>query len=381
MAAIEVVGLSKRYGAVDVLRDISLTIRRSETIVFVGPSGCGKSTLLRTIAGFESPSAGEIRFDGVPMNDTPANQRGVAMVFQNYALYPHMTAAENIGFGLRNLGGAKDHVRRRVHEIAELLHIESVLGRRPDELSGGQRQRVAIGRAIVRNPRVFLFDEPLSNLDPSLRGHMRVELARLHRLFPVTTVYVTHDQIEAMTLADRIAVLNGGRIEQVGTPLSVYQTPRNVFVATFFGSPPMNLLPGRLRSATAGQAEIHLTSGGTVHASVDARSLEAGSAVTVGVRPEDLRPAKDGDLVTRLTLVEHLGNRTLLHATIASDANEMACIAEDLHERDQPCDADAGGRRPGDFLRLTVLPRSVHVFDPAGVALPRLRSEPVPSRG
>ena len=243
MTGISLSGVSKRFGAVDVIRDVSLDIESGELIVFLGPSGSGKTTLLRMIAGLETIDKGALRIDGVRSENLAPGRRNVAMVFQNYALYPHMTVAENMAFGLRNISVAPDVIDRRIAEAARMLEMEKLLDRRPSQLSGGQRQRVAIGRAIVKEPKAFLFDEPLSNLDAALRARTRVELAELHQRLKSTMIYVTHDQVEAMTLADRIVVLNNCRIEQVGHPMEVYQRPATRFVATFVGSPAMNILP------------------------------------------------------------------------------------------------------------------------------------------
>ena len=247
MSELELKGVSKSFGSVEVVRDINLSVDDGEFVVFVGPSGCGKSTLLRMIAGLEKVGGGEIRIGARDVTDIDPSERGVAMVFQSYALYPHMSVEENIGFGLRMNGMSKSEVRGKVAEAASILHLEGLLKRKPRELSGGQRQRVAIGRAIVRKPEVFLFDEPLSNLDAELRVQMRLEITKLHQAMGATMIYVTHDQTEAMTLADKIVVLRSGRVEQIGTPLEVYDDPDNAFVAGFIGSPKMNFLPARRR--------------------------------------------------------------------------------------------------------------------------------------
>src|SRR6056297_3473759 len=255
MATLELHNVSKRFGAVEVLRDINLSLERGEFVVFVGPSGCGKSTLLRMIAGLEDISDGELRIDGAPMNDVLPAKRGIAMVFQSYALYPHMSVFENMAFGLEQARLSRDAITAKVHDAAAMLQIAELLDRKPKQLSGGQRQRVAIGRAITRDPRVFLFDEPLSNLDAALRVDTRLEIAALSARLPDTTmIYVTHDQVEAMTLADRIVVLNAGNIEQVGTPMELYETPASLFVAGFIGSPRMNLMPGRVAGETGASA-------------------------------------------------------------------------------------------------------------------------------
>ena len=273
MANLQFKALRKSFGDLEILHGIDLEIEDGEFIVFVGPSGCGKSTLLRCIAGLEEITSGELSIGGQPMNEVPPSKRGIAMVFQSYALYPHMTVAENMAFGLKLAGHSKTEITEAVQKAAEILQIESLLDRRPKALSGGQRQRVAIGRAIVRKPGVFLFDEPLSNLDAGLRVQMRVELARLHKDLATTMVYVTHDQVEAMTLASRIVVLNQGRIEQVGAPLDLYRRPANRFVAGFIGSPKMNFLSCQLVSATEALATVRLEDGTQLTAQVDARGL------------------------------------------------------------------------------------------------------------
>ena len=266
MADLELRRVVKRFGAVEVIHGIDLRIEDGEFVVFVGPSGCGKSTLLRMIAGLEPISDGTLLIDKAPMQDVPAAARGLAMVFQSYALYPHMTVRKNLSFGLETIGAPRDEIERKVKDAAEILQITELLDRRPGQLSGGQRQRVAIGRAIVREPKIFLFDEPLSNLDAELRMQMRVEINRLHRRLGSTMIFVTHDQVEAMTLADRIVVLRKGVIEQVGTPLDLYNKPANIFVAGFIGSPRMNLLPGRIGRVNGHRAEVDVDQGRVIEA-------------------------------------------------------------------------------------------------------------------
>lgn len=357
--------ITKRFGESEVLRGISLEVRESEFLAFVGPSGCGKSTLLRTIAGFETPDQGEVWIDGTLMNKRRPGERGVAMVFQNYALYPHMTAAENIGFGLRNLGIAKVEVMRRVRDVAELLQIQSLLDRRPGEMSGGQRQRVAIGRAIIHDPKVFLFDEPLSNLDAALRIQMRLELARLHQRYSAPMIYVTHDQVEAMTLADRIAVMNKGQLEQVGSPMELYHRPANTFVARFLGSPSMNLIQGELVAASSmTEAIIRIETGVTIRAAVDARALPPSSSVMVGIRPEHFQiqrssPKTETPWRAQVHLVENLGSRNLIYLKPGTSSEWVAEAnpAEIIPSR-------------GEWLELGADPSHVHVFGPTGQALP-----------
>jgi multiple sugar transport system ATP-binding protein len=285
MSGLALRGINKRFGTVEVIRDVSFDIADGEFVVFVGPSGCGKSTLLRLICGLESVSSGEIRIDGEVVNDLPAARRGLALVFQSYALYPHMSVYQNMAFGLENLGTPKQEIASRVAEAARMLRLEEYLKRKPTALSGGQRQRVAIGRAIVREPRIFLFDEPLSNLDAELRVGMRSELAQLHRRLRTTMIYVTHDQVEAMTMADRIVVLRAGRVEQVGPPLELYNAPANQFVAGFIGSPRMNFFPAKIVGAS-GALVVEGPGIGRVHTPASAAGRGIGESVTIGIRPE-----------------------------------------------------------------------------------------------
>lgn len=359
MASVVLENATKRYGDFQALHGASLEIRHGEFVVFVGPSGCGKSTLLRMIAGLETITSGEIRIDGERVNETPARHRGVSMVFQSYALYPHMTAAENMGFGLKNIGTPKAEIEVRVREAARILQIENLLDRKPKDMSGGQRQRVAIGRAIVRKPRVFLFDEPLSNLDAALRVQMRTELARLHQSIGATMIYVTHDQVEAMTMADRIVVMREGRIEQVGTPLELYRRPRNLFVAGFLGSPRMNLMEGRVDTVLDGRAAVSVDAAAPLSVPVG-RAIEPGP-VTVGIRPEHLRLARDGagELSGRVEVLEQLGNSTLLHIGLKNGAQVVA-------EESGDCQA-----RLGETVWLSIAPAAAHLFDSRGQAIER----------
>ncbi|MGN6765490.1 MAG: ABC transporter ATP-binding protein, partial [Rhizobiaceae bacterium] len=307
MSTVDLINLRKVFGTTEVLHGIDVSIAQGELLALVGPSGCGKSTLLRMIAGLESVTGGDIRFDGTSVNDTSPKRRNIAMVFQNYALYPHMTVRENISLNLRISRLARDEVRRRVEEAARLLEIETILDRRPSQLSGGQRQRVAMGRAIVRNPSVFLFDEPLSNLDAKLRVQMRAEIKALHQKVRTTSIYVTHDQIEAMTLADRVAVMNAGRIEQLGTPMELYTAPANRFVGGFIGSPAMNFLPatisGNAASLGVGRHSLPLSPGVQV---------TDGSKVLLGLRPEHLRISETPRLQGTVRQVEPTGSQTHL---------------------------------------------------------------------
>ena len=319
MATLELRGVRKTYGTGEVVKGVDLSIKDREFVVFVGPSGCGKSTLLRMIAGLEEISAGELLIDGVRANEIPPDERELAMVFQSYALYPHMTVAGNMGFALKMAGKPKAEIAAKVAQAARILQLEALLDRRPKMLSGGQRQRVAIGRAIVRNPKCFLFDEPLSNLDAALRVQMRTEIAKLHQELEATMVYVTHDQVEAMTMADRIVVLNGGRVEQVGAPLELYRNPASKFVAGFIGSPRMNML----EVAVAGHdgAAVRLTLPGGESLAVPARDalVKTGARVTLGLRPESLNLADDGALRGKVEVVEHLGAEMLVHVRTPQD--------------------------------------------------------------
>jgi len=309
----------KRYGDIEVVHGIDLNIAPKEFVVLVGPSGCGKSTTLRMIAGLEEISDGEISIDDRVVNRVAPKDRDVAMVFQNYALYPHLNVAENIAFGLRIRKESKEHIDTSVKEVAETLGLTPYLDRRPANLSGGQRQRVAMGRAIVRRPKVFLFDEPLSNLDAKLRTQMRAELKRLHKRLEATSVYVTHDQVEAMTLADRIVVMNGGVIEQIGTPMDLYSNPANTFVASFIGSPPMNLIKGVVKNTDAGAGVVI---NDVVLDLPDGLALSDNQSIVVGIRPEDMSLEEDDgtfQIPISLDLVETLGAEALLHATVGGE--------------------------------------------------------------
>ncbi|MGV1793648.1 ABC transporter ATP-binding protein [Rhizobium sp. A37_96] len=312
MGVVELRGLKKSYGQVEIVHGIDLKVNPGEFLALVGPSGCGKSTLLRMVAGLETISAGEILFDGKVVNSLDPKQRNVAMVFQNYALYPHMSVRENMSLNLRLSGVAKSEIGRRVDEAARLLHIDAILDRRPSQLSGGQRQRVAMGRAIVRDPAVFLFDEPLSNLDAKLRVMMRAEIKALHQKVRTTSIYVTHDQIEAMTLADRIAVLNGGRVEQIGSPIELYNNPTNKFVAGFIGSPAMNFIPGKIEND---HAVVDQVSKGLP--TVPLANIANGTAVEFGIRPEHLRLSGDETGLPGTVLqVDQTGSQTHIVADV-----------------------------------------------------------------
>ncbi|AYG57458.1 ABC transporter ATP-binding protein [Rhizobium jaguaris] len=321
MAELSLTNVVKRYGALEIIHGANLEVKAGEFVVFVGPSGCGKSTLLRMIAGLEDISGGDISIGGRTVNDVEPADRGIAMVFQSYALYPHLTVEQNLSFGLRMNGNPKADTDRRVKQAAEILQITELMQRRPKQLSGGQRQRVAIGRAIVREPRIFLFDEPLSNLDAELRVQMRVEISRLHKKLGTTMIYVTHDQTEAMTLADKIVVLRGGNIEQIGAPLDLYDDPANQFVAGFVGSPKMNFLPAEIVEKQPYGVTVALKKQPEVRLSLQIASTDAevGQAVTLGVRPEHFLEAGRGDIdmTVDVDVAEHLGNTSYVYANIA----------------------------------------------------------------
>ena len=316
MSGLELKNVQKRYGDVEVIHGANLKVEPGEFCVFVGPSGCGKSTLLRMIAGLKEISGGTLEIGETVMNDVDPSQRGVAMVFQSYALYPHLTVRENMGFGLRFAKRPKAEIEARVNEAARVLELDHLLDRKPKALSGGQRQRVAIGRAIVRKPEVFLFDEPLSNLDAELRVNMRVEIARLHKELGATIVYVTHDQVEAMTLADKIVVLRAGGIEQVGAPLALYDDPDNLFIAGFIGSPKMNLLAGEAVGADAAGVTVRLDGIDAEPFTVPLAGIAAapGTKVTVGIRPEHFTEGGTARLKLETDIVEHLGGESYIYA-------------------------------------------------------------------
>lgn len=342
MANLEVKCAEKYYGSVHVLKNISISIDDGEFVVLVGPSGCGKSTLLRMIAGLEEISAGDVVIGGRVVSELPAKQRDIAMVFQNYALYPHMTVQQNMGFALKLRRMSKAEIDSRIQGAAEILGLNSLLGRYPRQLSGGQRQRVAMGRAIVRDPSVFLFDEPLSNLDAKLRVQMRAEIKQLHQRLKTTTVYVTHDQVEAMTMADRIVVLRDGVVEQIGTPLELYDNPANEFVAGFMGSPAMNFIRGELTAAGFRTSDgIALPYHG-----------EPRAAVTYGVRPEHIRVDPAGVPFT-VSVIEPMGSETQVIGSIGTQ-NVTALFRERIH------------LSPGETIRVTPVATNVHLFDTDG---------------
>ncbi|MBW6425167.1 sn-glycerol-3-phosphate ABC transporter ATP-binding protein UgpC [Rhizobium sp. XQZ8] len=351
MAGIALKKIQKSYGALRVIHDIDIEIGSGEFLVLVGPSGCGKSTLLRMIAGLEEISGGELNIDGHTVNELPPAERNIAMVFQDYALYPHMSVRENMSFGLKMRGGNQNDIDKRVNQAADILKIQDYLDRRPAQLSGGQRQRVAMGRAIVREPAAFLFDEPLSNLDAALRVEMRLEIAKLHNRMKATTVYVTHDQVEAMTLADRIVVMNGGVVEQIGKPLDLYHKPASLFVARFIGSPTMNTLPTTISG-----------SGGTVELLGRTVRLEGSDAVdslvkniVLGIRPEDLIrcPAEEAWLSGELMVAERLGSQTYGYLEVGH--SKMLSV-------EFPRDADI---RVGETVHVRGRRGSLHLFNEA----------------
>jgi multiple sugar transport system ATP-binding protein len=354
MASVALKHLDKKYSnGFHAVQDVNLDIADGEFVVLVGPSGCGKSTTLRMVAGLEEATGGEIYIGDRLVNQVPPGDRDIAMVFQNYALYPHMTVRENMAFGLKMRRTPKAEIKTRVDEAAHILSIEALLDRRPRELSGGQRQRVALGRAIVREPKVFLFDEPLSNLDAKLRVQMRAEIARLHRRLKTTVIYVTHDQVEAMTLGDRIVLMDRGVIQQVDTPMKIYRRPANRFVASFIGSPAMNFIPGEVRGG-----EFRFTTGQTNGADTSTnlqvdRAVPDGPAI-LGIRPEDFSVRGPGTPLgtVALDVIEHMGHETMAHFTLGG-AEQIARL---------PADA---GVQPGDTLPLAVASDNYHLFSAA----------------
>jgi multiple sugar transport system ATP-binding protein len=371
LGSLQLQSIRKAFGDHEVLKGIDLEVQDGEFVIFVGPSGCGKSTLLRVIAGLEDATSGSIRIDGEEVATVPPAKRGIAMVFQSYALYPHLTVKDNMGLGLKQAGTDKGEIEARVAKASAMLSLDPYLARRPAELSGGQRQRVAIGRAIVREPKLFLFDEPLSNLDAALRVQTRLEIAGLHRRLKATMIYVTHDQVEAMTLADKIVllrsgadVLTHGSVAQVGAPLTLYREPANLFVATFLGSPKMNLLPMTVAAIDAHGLELHGAGGHVLHAAVAADGVKPGDAVTLGARSEDLQLHAEGGagcLPCRVQWVERLGDMT--YAYLGREGAETPLVVR-LDGR-----STAG---VGDGVHLHWPPTSCHVFDGTGAALRRL---------
>jgi multiple sugar transport system ATP-binding protein len=372
MSRIEFKNVCKRYapGLPLTINNANLTINRGEFCVFVGPSGCGKSTLLRMVAGLEGITEGEMTIGDKRVNDLPPAKRGVAMVFQSYALYPHMTVAQNMAFGLQVMGADKAEIEKKVKRAAEILQLEPLMERLPKALSGGQRQRVAIGRAIVKEPDVFLFDEPLSNLDAALRVQTRLEIAKLHHdIGKASMIYVTHDQVEALTLADKIVLLRAGKgvqdegsVAQFGSPMDLYHRPQNLFAAEFIGSPKMNVLPGKLVRAEPDHAvvEVH---GEQVKAAVDARGAQAGALVSIGIRPEHLEHGDTGEgskLHVKLRQMERLGDESLLYLEVTPDVPTVTLRVEGhaMHAE-------------GEKVTLRIRPEQCHLFDAAGKAFKR----------
>ncbi|MDE8601388.1 sn-glycerol-3-phosphate ABC transporter ATP-binding protein UgpC [Marinomonas sp. RSW2] len=363
MASVKLNNIKKRFGDVDVLHGIDLDIKDGEFVVLIGESGCGKSTLLRLLSGLEDITEGDLYIDGERVNGRSPAKRGIAMVFQSYALYPHMNVFKNMAFGLKIAGKDKAFVDNKVLEAAKKLKIDHLLDRLPRELSGGQRQRVAIGRAIVRDPKVFLFDEPLSNLDASLRVQTRVELGKLHQELKATVVYVTHDQVEAMTLGDKIVVMNKGRVEQVGSPLHLYHHPQTQFVAGFIGSPKMNFLSARVMEVGSESTQIMLESGRMISAAVDSSSLEKGAHVQLGLRPEHMSVTCDENtLEGKITLVEHLGEQSYLYVDIQQEGEFVLKVDGDNQYQ------------AGDNVTFGIKPNSLYLFNHQGNALPRVNS-------
>ncbi|MEZ2132031.1 MULTISPECIES: ABC transporter ATP-binding protein [unclassified Sinorhizobium] len=348
MSGLTISNVKKSYGAVEIIHGVNINIDDGEFVILVGPSGCGKSTLLRMIAGLEDISGGEIRIGGRVVNNLQPKDRDIAMVFQNYALYPQMTVAQNMGFALELAGAKRAEIDRKVGEAAQILGLQPLLGRKPAQLSGGQRQRVAMGRAIVRDPKVFLFDEPLSNLDAKLRVKMRSEIKALHQRLKTTVVYVTHDQVEAMTMADKIVVLQGGKVEQIGSPLELYDRPCNIFVAGFLGSPAMNFIEGEID--TIGGPALLLPRGMRIPLSI-APDTAAGS-VTLGIRPEDISHGEGDDIDAIVKVVEPTGSET--HVAVEVEGTELTWVVRDRVEL-----------RPEQAVKLSFKSSKVHFFDSA----------------
>ncbi len=349
MAEVSLHAVRKSYGTTEVIHGVSCDIAHGELVVIVGPSGCGKSTLLRMVAGLEEVTAGEVLIGGRVVNDVDAKDRDIAMVFQNYALYPHMTVRENMAYGLKIRGLPREQIASRVARAASTLQLEALLDRKPRQLSGGQRQRVAMGRAIVRDPQVFLFDEPLSNLDAQLRVQMRVEIKKLQQSLGTTSIYVTHDQVEAMTLADRLVVMNAGRAEQIGTPLALYERPATVFVAGFIGSPAMNFLPASVTE----DGRLELGDRTRLSCPAENGALAPGRAVTIGIRPEHISPDRGapGALMVTVELAEMLGTDTIVHGRLGDGTLLLARLPGTMQAK------------PRERLPLAVDARQLHLFD------------------
>ncbi|WP_294907984.1 maltose/maltodextrin ABC transporter ATP-binding protein MalK [Tatumella sp. UBA2305] len=367
MASVSLDGVYKSYGETVISRDITLEIEEGEFVVLVGPSGCGKSTILRMIAGLEDITAGELKIAGQRMNETPPAERGIGMVFQSYALYPHLTVAENMSFGLKLAGTKKSEIAQRVNQVAEVLQLAHLLDRRPKALSGGQRQRVAIGRTLVAEPSVFLLDEPLSNLDAALRVQMRIEISRLHKRLKRTMIYVTHDQVEAMTLADKIVVLDAGQIAQTGKPLALYHYPANRFVAGFIGSPKMNFLPVKATAAEALRVEVELPNRQRIWLMVEGHDITPGSNLSLGIRPEHLLPgdAAEVTLSGEVQVAERLGNETQIHIQIPAIRQNLVYRQNDVVLAEE-----------GATFTIGLPPHRCHLFREDGTACRRLHPEP-----
>ena len=351
MADVLLKGIKKSYGSVDVIKGVDIEIKDGEFVVFVGPSGCGKSTLLRMIAGLEDITGGTLQIGGSVVNEVPASERGIAMVFQSYAIFPHMTVRENVAFGLTIAGASKAEKDQKVAEAARILQMEHLLDRRPSQLSGGQRQRVAIGRAIVRKPEVFLFDEPLSNLDAALRLDMRMEIGKLHKSLSATMVYVTHDQVEAMTLADKIVVLKDGYVQQMGAPMDLYHRPENLFVAGFIGAPSMNFLNVDLVARNGDRAKVRSDLVAEFAASAWREGIPSAGHATLGIRPQDLRPVETGGILHgNVTLSERLGIETVVDIALKDGTRILCSLAEDRVFE------------PGQAISLDFDPDRAHLF-------------------
>lgn len=357
MATLELNSISKSFGTAEVLHDISLSIQDKEFVVFVGPSGCGKSTLLRIVAGLEEATQGSVLIDGTDVSQAHPVDRGIAMVFQSYALYPHLSVFENIAFPLRVQKLPAQELRSRVESAAQTLQLTDKLNLKPGQLSGGQRQRVAIGRSIVRNPKIFLFDEPLSNLDAALRGDMRVELSQLHRELDATMVYVTHDQVEAMTMADRIVVLKDGRIEQFGTPMELYHHPATKFVATFIGQPNMNFISAKVADVSD-TLTVDMDAGATLSIPVDTSNVSVGDRVDIGIRPESVSLSNTGfDFSIRV--LERLGDVSIAYGATSNGSRFCATLPGDAMVKEQ------------QTVNLSVAPENCHVFTDSGDVMRR----------
>ncbi|AJI95647.1 maltose/maltodextrin import ATP-binding protein MalK [Yersinia ruckeri] len=367
MANVTLKGVYKAFGEVVISKDVNLEIEDGEFVVFVGPSGCGKSTLLRMIAGLEDITAGELLIGGKRMNEVPPAERGIGMVFQSYALYPHLSVAENMSFGLKLAGAKKAEINQRVNQVAEVLQLAHLLDRRPKALSGGQRQRVAIGRTLVAEPDVFLLDEPLSNLDAALRVQMRIEISRLHKRLQRTMIYVTHDQVEAMTLADKIVVLDAGNVAQVGKPLELYHYPANRFVAGFIGSPKMNFLPVKVTSVEPRQVQIELPNRQLVWLPVEGDRVQVGANMSLGIRPEHLLPSSESEVTLEgpIQVVEQLGNETQIHIQIPAIRQNLVYRQNDVVLVEE-----------GATFAIGLPPYRCHLFREDGTACKRLHREP-----